>query len=129
VTDWQVVDSSGWLEYFAGSDRAHLFAPAIEQTERLLVPLISIYEVFKTALRQQGEREALTMVHAMRTGRVIGMGFSLLIKAAHHSLPLADSIIYATTIKYGATLWTQDAHFNEMPSVKYIPKPAANPIR
>ena len=60
-----VVDSSGWLEYFAGSTRADQFAPAIEDTSTLLVPVISIYEVFKKVLRDRGENDALQVASVM----------------------------------------------------------------
>jgi hypothetical protein len=49
-----VVDSSGWLEYFADGPNADFFAPAIEATEQLLVPVICVYEVFKRILQQRG---------------------------------------------------------------------------
>lgn len=53
-----IVDSSGWLEYFADSKNAHFFAPAIEDSRNLIVPSISVHEVFKHVLRQCGERQA-----------------------------------------------------------------------
>ena len=61
-----VVDSSGWLEYFTDSDRASLFASAIEDAENLLVPVISIYEVFKKGLRERGEDDALQIASMMQ---------------------------------------------------------------
>ena len=123
---FQVVDSSGWLEYFADTDRASLFAEAIEDTENLLVPLISIYEVFKKMLRERGEAEALEAAAAMQSGQLIDMDLALLLDAAGNSLSLADSIIYATTVQYGATLWTRGAHFKDLPSVRYFPKPVGD---
>jgi hypothetical protein len=42
-----VVDSFGWLEYFAEEPNAEFFAPAIEATAELVVPVISLFEVFK----------------------------------------------------------------------------------
>ena len=42
-----VVDSSGWLEYFSDGANAEFFAAPIENTEELYVPVISLYEVFK----------------------------------------------------------------------------------
>lgn len=117
-----VVDSSGWLEYFADSDRADFFAPAIEDTEHLLVPVISIYEVFKKVLRERGENDALQVASLMQAGRVIDLDGELAIEAARHALPLADSLIYATSLRHGATLWTQDEHFKDLPQVRYYPK-------
>ena len=54
-----VVDSSGWLEYFAGGGNAHFFAPAIKATDTLVIPTICIYEVFKRLVAQRGEEDAL----------------------------------------------------------------------
>ena len=82
-----VVDSSGWLEYFTGSARADFFSPAIEDTDNLFVPVISIYEVFKKVLRERGENDALQIAGAMHAGRVIGMDSTLAIEAARYRLP------------------------------------------
>lgn len=117
-----VIDSSAWLEYFADSDRAPSFADAIEDTEHLIVPVISIYEVFKKVLRERGENEALQVASIMQGGKVIDIDSALALEAARHSLPLADSIIYATAIRHEATLWTQDEHFKELSYVRFFPK-------
>lgn len=117
-----VVDSSGWLEYFADTDRARLFAKAIEDADRLIVPVISIYEVFKKVLRDRGEDVALQIVSVMQTGQVVNVDVSLALEAAHLKMPLADSIIYASAMRHDATLWTQDEHFKDLPNVKYFSK-------
>ena len=117
-----VVDSSGWLEYFTGSDRADLFSSAIEDVADLYVPVISIYEVFKKVLRERGENDALQVASVMRSGHLIDLDSTLAMEAARHPLPLADSIIYAATLLHGASLWTQDEHFKNLPNVRYFPK-------
>ena len=117
-----VVDSSGWLEYFADTERAPLFADAIEDTENLLVPVISIYEVFKKVLRERGENDALQVASMMQNSRVIDLDCSLALEGARYGLPLADSMIYATAMRHGATLWTQDEHFKDLPNVRYFSK-------
>lgn len=117
-----VADSSGWLEYFADSDRASLFAPALEDTANLFAPVISIYEVFKKVLREHGEDEALQIASIMQSGRVIELDTGLALEAARMPLPLADSIIYASAMRVGAQLWTQDEHFKDLPNVRYFPK-------
>lgn len=117
-----VVDSSGWLEYFTDSDRAPLFAAAIEDAENLFVPVISIYEVFKKVLRERGEDDALQVASTMQSGRLIDLDCALALEAARHPLPLADSVIYATAMRCAATLWTQDEHFQDFPNVRYFPK-------
>lgn len=120
-----VVDSSAWLEYFAGTERAALFAPAIEDTANLFVPVITIYEVFKKVLRERGEDDALQAAGAMHAGHLIDLDGWLALEAAHHRLPLADSIIYASAMRFDATVWTQDEHFDGLPNVRYFPKGTA----
>jgi predicted nucleic acid-binding protein len=118
LTTHNVVDSSGWLEYLADSSRASFFASAIEDTAHLVVPAISIYEVFKKVLRERDEGEALQVVAIMQSGRVVDLDCSLALEAARYSLPLADSLIYATAKRHQAMLWTQDEHFKGLPDVR-----------
>jgi predicted nucleic acid-binding protein len=115
-----VVDSSAWLEYFGGGDRAHLFATAIRDTQNLVVPVITIYEVFKKVLRERDENHALQAASTMMTGKVVDLDLSLVLAAAYYKLPMADSIIYATAERYGATLWTQDEDFETLPNVRFF---------
>jgi predicted nucleic acid-binding protein len=121
-----IVDSSGWLEYFADGRNAKHFLPALKDNESLVVPTVSLYEVFKVVLRERGEHQALQAVSAMQRGLVAELTPGLSISAAKfsikHSLPMADSIILATARLYEATLWTQDADFKGLPDVKYFPK-------
>ncbi len=121
-----VVDSSGWLEYFGDDTNADFFAPAIEAFEELLVPAVSLYEVFKRVLQQVGESEALQAIAIMQQGAVIPLDEVIAVKAARlsvaHKLPMADSIILATARLYDAKMWTQDADFKGLPGVNYIEK-------
>ena len=120
-----VVDSSGWLEYLADGPRAPFFAPAIEDTRRLVVPTLSLFEVFKRILQQRDESAALSAVALMHQGEVIELTSPLALSAAKlsavHRLPMADSIMYATARAFRPTLWTQDADFEGLPGVKYRP--------
>jgi predicted nucleic acid-binding protein len=122
VTSANVVDSSGWLEYFIDSKRAPLFAPAIEDTTNLLVPVIVLYEVFKKVLRERGEDDALEIASVMQAGTLVDLDIGLVMSAARFSLPLADSLIYATAQHFQATLWTQDEHFEHLAGVRYFRK-------
>jgi predicted nucleic acid-binding protein len=119
-----VVDSSGWLEYFAEGKNASFFAGVIEDTQHLLVPVICIYEVFKRVLQQRGLIAAQTNAGDMFTGMVIDLDSSLALSAAKISveanLPMADSLILATARSNNATLWTQDEHFLGMEGVKFV---------
>ena len=122
MTPINVVDSSAWLEYFADTKRAKLFAAAIEDTDHLIVPVVTVYEVFKKFLHERGESDALQAVSAMRSGRVVDLDVSLALEAGRFDLPLADSLIYATAQRHGATLWTQDEDFAGLDGVRYFPK-------
>jgi len=122
-----VVDSSGWLEYLADGPNAGFFAPAIERTADLLVPTLSIFEVFKRVLVQRDESHALQAVALMHQGRVVDLSAPLAIDAARLSrsmpLPMADSIMLATARANGATLWTQDGDFAGVEGVRYKAAP------
>ncbi len=121
-----VVDSSGWLEYFANGANADFFAPAFVQTDELVVPSVSIYEVFKRVLQQRGEEKALQAVVAMQQGKVVDLSAEIAINAGKLShelkMPMADSIILATARAYEATLWTQDEDFAGLSDVRYAKK-------
>ncbi|NTW29511.1 MAG: type II toxin-antitoxin system VapC family toxin [Coriobacteriia bacterium] len=121
-----VVDSSGWLEYFAGSAEADFFAGAIEATEELVVPTVSVYEVFKRVYQQRGEGEALQVAALMQQGTIVELNAALALSAARLSaslgIPMADSIILATARAHDATLWTQDAHFAGIDGVMFSAK-------
>lgn len=125
-----VVDSSAWLEYFAGTSSAHFFAAAIEDTENLVVPTICLYEVYKHTLRLRCETDALQAIALMQLGNVVELDASLALRAAHLgqqlNLPMADSIILATARAHEATLWTQDSDFKGLENVKFIPKKGKN---
>ena len=121
-----LVDSCGWLEYFADSPYADFYAPAIEDTENLIVPTICILEVFKRILQQRGEDAGLQAVAVMHLGQVVALSADLALRAAKTGsdleLPLADSVILATAQAHGALIWTEDAHFNGLEGVKYAEK-------
>jgi len=121
-----IVDSSAWLSYFSGDENSSIFLRPIEKIDKLLVPSIILTEVFKCILRQRDEDVALEAIAHMKQGKVIPLDGLLAINAAQYGidlkLPLADSIIYATAQKYEAILWTQDADFKSLDSVKYFSK-------
>ena len=121
-----VVDSSGWLEYFAGGRNASRFAAPLKDLDSLAVPAVSIYEVFKVLRREAGENAALQAVAAMQRGHVIDLTATLAMSAAslslEHSLPMADSIILASARAHEAAIWTQDVHFKGIEGVKYFAK-------
>jgi toxin FitB len=119
-----VVDSSGWLEYFADGPNAGFFSAAIEKPADLVVPTVSLYEVFKRVLQQRDLGAALQVVAVMRQGAVAELTEVLAVSAARlsvkHGLPMADSIMLATAQAADAMLWTQDADFKGLPGVRYV---------
>ncbi|CAN5776244.1 hypothetical protein BH23ACT11_BH23ACT11_07620 [soil metagenome] len=122
-----VVDSSGWIEYFADGPNADFFEAAIEDASALVVPSICIYEVFKRLLAEPtGEEPALQVVAVMQRGRVVGLDAELALDAAKSSyetkLPMADSVILSTAQAYDATVWTQDKDFEGIVGVEYVEK-------
>ena len=121
-----VVDSSGWLEYLADADNADFFASPINDTEHLVVPTISLLEVFKRILQQHTEEAALEAIAHMQQGKVVDLDAQTALMAAKLGralkLPLADSVIFATARVHGATLWTQDDDFEGIEGVQYIAK-------
>lgn len=121
-----IVDSSGWLEYFGRGANGQRFAPVIQDTATLMVPTITIYEVFKRILEQRGEDVAISAIGWMALGQVVTLTQELALEAAALSLelrlPMADSIILATAYANQAVLWTQDGHFRGLPGVEYIPR-------
>lgn len=118
-----LVDTSGWVEYFFGEPNADYFTSPVEQTSDLIVPVICLYEVFKKVNLVANEARALQAVAQMKQGSIVDVTEDIALSAAlislKHKLPMADSLIYATARAHGATLWTQDEHFRNLPGVNY----------
>ena len=121
-----LVDSSGWLEYFSDGKNAAYFAKPLESPKKLIVPTICLFEVFRKTWQQRGKEQALQAVVLMQKGEIIPMDAALSISAARLSidlnLPMADSIILATARAYQAILWTQDLDFKDIQGVELITK-------
>ena len=121
-----IVDSSGWLAFFADEPNAKHFLLPLQDTASLVVPAVTIYEVFRVVLRESSENEALQAAVAMQKGTVVDLTAKLAINASklslQHGLPMADSIILATARVFNATIWTQDSDFKNISGVKYFSK-------
>ena len=121
-----LVDSSGWIEYFTDGPNSGAFADPLSDESRLVVPTVSMYEVFRVVLRERGEDDALRVAALMGRGREIPLSSALALEAARLAhegqLAMADGIILATARLTGATLWTQDSDFAGMPNVRYVSK-------
>ncbi len=120
-----IIDSSGWLEYFSDGPNAIHYLPPLNDTSTLIVPVITIYEVFKVVLRESAENEALQAVAAMQKGKIIDLNANIAMNASmlslQHNLPMADSIILATARAYDCVIWTQDSDFQHFEGVNYFP--------
>jgi toxin FitB len=121
-----LVDTSGWLAWFAEEENADKFKEAILKTEELIIPVVCLYEVFKVSLRETSETSALLAVSIMQQGKGIDIDSEIALNAAKiradHKIPMADSMIYATSQKYSAILWTEDIDFKGLPGVKFFGK-------
>ena len=121
-----LVDSSGWIEYLTDGPNAGRFAGPLADADRLIVPTVSIHEVFRVVLRRRGEDDAIRVAAAMNRGREIPLTSALALEAARlaneRRLAMADGIILATARLMGATLWTQGVDFEGLPDVNYVPR-------
>ena len=125
-----VVDSSGWVEYFQDSPRADLFAMAIEQRDQLLVPTIALFEVHKVLSRSLAADLVDRCLDVMRLGRVLDFTDARAVAASRvsrqHRLALADAAMYSMALEHGATFWTQDIDYDGLSGVRYFAKPPAS---
>lgn len=119
-----VVDSSGWLEFFGDGRNADFFSAPLSDASSLIVPVITVYEVFRRVLLDRGEGPALEAMALMQQGEIVELSAASAMSAARlsvdASLPMADAIILSVARSRGATLWTQDSHFEGMGDVKYV---------
>jgi predicted nucleic acid-binding protein len=126
-----IVDSSGWLEYFSGGTNSNHFALPLQDPTSLIVPVVTIYEVFKVVLRESSENEALQVAAAMQKGKVVDLTSNLAINASRlslkYNLPMADSIILSTAQTYECIIWTQDSDFENLPGVNFFRKTKGGP--
>ena len=121
-----VVDSSGWVEYFQDSPRADFFAPAIERRSELLVPVVALYEVHKVLSRKVSADVVERFLNVMRLGRVLEITDLRAINASRaanlHGLAMADAMMYSMAQEFSATFWTQDVDYELLPDVRFFAK-------
>ena len=123
-----VVDSSGWIEVFTDGPRAGVFLQVMEHEERLVVPSITIFEVFKWILREHSEADAIQASAVMQRGLVVQLDPMTAIAAAQLShalrLPMADSVILTTARQHQARFYSMDADFQGLSDVELVLKEA-----
>lgn len=124
MTGYNLVDTSGWIEFFFDETNASIFSKAIEDVDHLVVPVICLYEVFKKTSQVAGENAALEAAAQMKRGRVVDLNYEIALSAARISLlrklPMADSLIYATGQHENAIVWTEDEDFRDLPGVRFV---------
>ena len=121
-----VVDSSGWIEFFLAGKNGPLFKPVVEQRDELIVPVIAIYEVHKILSRQMPEQAVDTFLDVMRLGRVVELTDKRAVAASKasstHGLAMADAAMYSIAQEFKATFWTQDVDYKGLSNVKLFAK-------
>ena len=122
-----VVDSSGWIEFFLAGTNGPKFKPVIDQRADLLVPVIALYEVHKILSRKVPPDMVRTCLDVMRLGRVLELTDARVVAAAEvsarHNLAMADAVMYSLAQEHGATFWTQDIDYQGLPGVHCFAKP------
>jgi predicted nucleic acid-binding protein len=88
------------------------------------VSAIEVYEVYKVIRRAVSEERAVEAVSVLRRATIAPVDEPLALEAAElslaHRLAMADSLVYATARRYGATLVTGDADFEGLPDTVVI---------
>jgi predicted nucleic acid-binding protein len=124
-----VVDSSGWIEFFRAGANGPVFKPVIEDRNRLLVPTIALFEVHRVLSRSLPDDLVKRCLDVMRLGRVLDLTDQRAVAAAQvaarHKLAMADAAMYSMALEFAAVFWTQDVDYQGLDSVRYQPKPDA----
>jgi len=121
-----VVDSSGWIEFFQAGANGPIYKPVIEDRHNLLVPTIALFEVHKVLSRKLDEAIVTACLNVMRLGRVLDLTDARAVAAAkiarQHKLAMADAAMYSMAREFDAMFWTQDVDYQGLPRVNYAPK-------
>ena len=122
-----IVDSSGWIEFFTAGSNGLTFKPVIQDEARLLVPSISLFELHRVLSRALPDSLVDIRLNVMRRGRVLDLTDGCAIAASKaatlHRLALADAATYSMALEHEATLWTQDVDYQGLPRVNYSARP------
>jgi toxin FitB len=121
-----VVDSSGWIEYFLSSAQGQLYSEPIENVAQLIVPSLCLFEVHKFLNSRTTPDLVAQCLDVMRRGRVLALTDARAIAASvaskTHKLAMADAVMYSAAIEHQATFWTQDVDYQGLPQVQYMAK-------
>lgn len=121
-----LVDTCGWIEWMTDSPLAPSYSRYLSSPGSLVVPTLVQHELYKWLHREIDLPTALSAIAATQTAIVVPLDTSLALLAAdaarEYKLAMADAIIYATARQHRAKLVTSDAHFADLPQVKFFPK-------
>jgi len=121
-----LIDSYGWIEYFADGPLADRYAAFIEEAdaENTVTPTVVVFEVYKRIKSVKGEQKALEAYAQMSCTKIVELTGPLSLEAADISLTtglgMADSIIVATAKAYNAEIITSDEHLKDIEGVRFI---------
>jgi predicted nucleic acid-binding protein len=119
-----VIDYCGWLEWFTDGSLADKYEPYLADQERILMPAIVLYEVYKVLKREVGEEKALLAAGYMKNSTVIPLDETLALAAAdialQERLAVADAIIVAAARAEGCKIVTSNSDLKDQPGVIYL---------
>lgn len=122
-----LVDSSAWIEYFAGGKLVEKCSKYIEKANKkeYFTPTVVLYEVYKKLKKEVSEEVALSAcAHIMGHTTIVNLNDEVAFKAGDISLSsnlgMADSIIVATALLKNAKIVTMDKHLKGLGNVMFI---------
>ncbi|HEY0371433.1 MAG TPA: type II toxin-antitoxin system VapC family toxin [Thermoanaerobaculia bacterium] len=121
-----VLDSSGWIEFFADGPHAAEFAARLRKPADVIASTVAIYEVYKWIKRERSEDEALAAVATMKKTTVVDLTEEIALTAADlslaHGLAMADAMMLAFARENRAELLTTDSGFEGITGVTVYSK-------
>lgn len=117
-----VVDSSGWIEFFLDGPKAGIYARYLQHPEKILTPVIVVYEVYKKVKRERGEQLAKLCLAQIEKTQIVPITQTIALLAAdlslEFSLPMADALVLATARAQKSELITSDSDFQNIPGAR-----------
>ena len=121
-----VIDSSGWIEFFADGPFGAEFATRLRHPANIVTPTVAMYEVYKWIKRERSEDDALDAVATMKKTTVADLTEEVALTAADlslaHGLAMADAMMLAFARQNHAELVTTDAGFEGIAGVTIFSK-------
>lgn len=122
----RVVDTSIWIEWLIDGPLKKALIKEFPDREQCVVPTIVQLELAKWLVREVGEDQADRVIAFTQKCLIAPLDTRIALQAAElhrqYRLATADAVVYATAKEYGADVLTCDAHFENLPGVKFIPR-------